>query len=103
MKRTKINSSNVHSHAHGENGLEVVFHERTCKNRANKRDDACDCDGAGGHYQYPTVTAEEYSALCAAESFGSHFMTHIRHAKDDQGKIKHPATFIPADAGEVPA
>ncbi len=105
MKRTKVNSSNIHSHSHGPEGLEVVFHALTCPRRAKGADaeTKCNCDGNGGHYHYPTVTAEEYAAFCADASAGAHFMKHIRNAKGTDGKPKHPATFIPAGALEEPA
>lgn len=99
MNRERVNSSNIHSIGHDETGLEVQFHAKACAKRIDQVPELaeCNCPG-GGVYHYPTVTADEHALLMAADSIGSHFMEHIRNAKDDKGKPKHPATFIPAEA-----
>jgi len=91
MKRTLVDSSNVHSHGHDETGLEVQFHVDACPRRRSVGKGAvygtpgvCDCKG-GDVFHYPGFPAEEYAKLTAAPSFGSHFMKHVRGAK-------HPET-----------
>lgn len=96
MIRTPVDSSNLHSIGHDETGLEVQFHATNCAKRQSKLVDGPDCDcRGGGIYHYPTVSAQEHQDLMAAESVGSHFMKHIRNAKNAEGKPKHAATFIP--------
>lgn len=77
MKRTKVDSSNIHSVSHNrrKGTMRVTFRPK---------------DGqpfkTANTYVYQPVTHEQAEALVNAESVGRHFVQHIRNNKDIQYK-----------------
>lgn len=60
-------------------------------------------DGKPGPvYHYAGFTADDYKALCAAESIGKHFGSNI-NVRNDDGALKYPFTKIDELADEAPA
>lgn len=97
MNRAPIDSSNVHSAAHDETGMEVQFHARGCSRTAKAKagDPApiCNCQG-GDVWHYPNVPAETYLRVISAPSFGAAFHDHVKSAKHAHGGLKYPGVKV---------
>lgn len=92
MKRTAVDSSNVHSVGHDETGLEVQFHRTGCSRMSKPPKGetihaGCNCVG-GDVYHYPGVPAEIHAAVIGSASVASALHKFVKAPK-------HPETGTP--------